>query len=60
MESIIAFITSPGILIAGSLILGVCILWYIGDQKEKKQKEKLLEERITELENQLKKKEESN
>ena len=42
MEVIIAFITSPGILIAGSLILGVCILWYIGDQKEKKLKEKTL------------------
>ena len=57
MESIIAFIISPGILIAGSLILGVCILWYIGDQKEKKQKEKNLEERIKKLEEQLKEKE---
>lgn len=52
METIIAVITSTRMLIAGSLILGVCILWYIGDQKEKK-----LEERIKKLENQLKEKE---
>ena len=57
MESIIAVITSTGGLIAGSLILGTCILWYIGDQKEKKQKEKNLEERIIKLEEQLKEKE---
>ena len=49
MEFIIAVITSPGMLIEGSLILGVCFLWYIGDQKEKN-----LEERIKKLEEQIK------
>ena len=48
-------------LIAGVLIFFSLIVWYLDEQKkEKSKKEKLLEERITELENQLKKKEESN
>ena len=48
-------------LIAGFLIFFSLIVWYLDEQKkEKSKKEKLLEERITELENQLKKKEESN